>query len=174
MKTALTTTIGILLFLSTPLAHAETTNPDGRGFGLGAQAIMGTGIGLGGGTSTLPAISGTYDLGSFYLDAIAVVAVVEGPGDVFGVGADFYYILHQTKSTDFSIGGGGAILATNSFSPDTEIGLLLEGGGKIRAFALDNLAFTLNVGVGAVILDNVSGFGTVGRLGGSMGVVYFF
>jgi hypothetical protein len=158
--------LGLALSLSSASARASS---DARGFGLGAQALLSGGVtrfqGLG-------SLSATYDVGSYRIQGLFGLSVLEDGPTVLGVGARLLFPLHRTERSDFSVGPGlGVALRDNPV--DDDLVLELEGMAQARLFVVENVALEANFGLG-MLLDERIAVGVGGTLSGSLGLTYFF
>lgn len=166
MHSRLIVVTGLVLGLSAP-ALAE--DGDAMGFGVGAQAFLTQD------RDTIPgAASLTYDMGTLHLDAL--VGFSSLGNDTLLAGARFYYSVHRKASSDLSLGLG---LGVEYEDRDENMGeenitnFHLEGGAKIRAFIVPNVALSAVVGVGVVTGDEDK-LALSGQFIGTFGVTYFF
>ncbi len=152
----------LLMFLAPRPLHAE-------GIGIGAQAML-TGPGDTGLPTTLSGVSFTYDAATFYVDGI--LGLTSGFSDQFGIGGQFWYVMHASDSADLSVGGGLGI--ADDGDDDTDIHL--QGGVKIRLFLASNVALSSVIGVSFIFDDDETGQDVFvgGQSLGSMGITYFF
>lgn len=147
--------------------------------GVGAEAQLN---GVGG-------ASVNYDAGEFHVGGFLGF---HDPGqrddDVFVLGGRFFYHVHQTLTSDFSVGGSVGYVSENNPPPvDRESELYIEPAVQIRVFLVANVALSFNVGVSIGVMDaenvdlggqlvggtlNISG--TALAFGGGAGVHYYF
>jgi len=108
--------------------------------------------------------------------------------DAMIIGGRFFYHVHSTLTSDFSVGGSLGYVSQNNPPPvDREGELYIEPAIQIRAFIVSNVALSFNVGVSIGVMDaesvdlggqlvggslNVSG--TNLSFGGGAGVHYYF
>ncbi|WP_428267493.1 hypothetical protein [Haliangium sp.] len=165
-----------ILFTGSVLVWSAAPAQAEKGFGVGAQAML-TGPGVlgrpGFAGSEIAGLSGTYDAGAFHIDAIFGLAA--GDNTRFGMGAQFWYILHGGGIADFSVGGGLGVADDGDDDTDFHV----NAGIKIRLFLVSNVALSTIAGMGFILDDDddavddddiVLGGQTVGI----MGVTYFF
>jgi hypothetical protein len=158
---------------------AAAQGSDATGIGVGVQGMLTSGIEFPTGLDTfepLPALAGpavTYQTQKFHIDGI----LSYGDNDAFttlGVGGRFYYELHSTQASDLSVGGGLGILNIDN-GDNSDSAVLIEAGGKIRAFLAPSVAVNASLGLGYVSgafdRDYIL-FG--GQLVGAIGITYFF
>jgi hypothetical protein len=173
-------TVATLLTLSA--AQAQT------GMASGASSVRGRGLGLGAvamlnGTSGGLVTYGSWG-GRFHIDGLAGLRRFNDGGDVvadFTLGGRFWYHLHSTAFSDFSIGGGlGFIYYDGRGGGDSQIDVTMEVGGQIRAFIVPNVALLADVGFGAYfgndddILIGGQNIGGGNFVHGTLGIAYFF
>jgi hypothetical protein len=183
--TLLASSVLVLALLAPAAASAQE--------GGGASAH---GIGLGA-TRTLAGISGgtfVYDTSSFHVTGlIGFVTASDDPGPdttAFALGGQFWYHLHHTSQSDFSVGGGLTIVSFDDGGADDVLNVDLEGGGHMRIFVVPNVALSASLGLliaigdddGTIVGDDslliVSNAESTIALGGqvmaALGVTYFF
>jgi hypothetical protein len=147
--------------------------------GVGAEFQL---SGLGG-----PSIN--YDAGQFHLGGFFSFFDPEGNDNtVFELGARFFYHVHSTAMSDFSLGGnfGLASIPTGGMvNNDRSTDVYLEPAFQIRLFLASNVALSFTGGItiglidaggAAVSAQGISGapeFDQVGFTGGA-GVHYYF
>jgi hypothetical protein len=161
------------------VAGAAEAGGQPNSIGVGAEAQLN---GIGG-------ASLNYDAGDFHVGGFLGF---HDPGgrddDTFVLGGRFYYHVHQTTSSDFSVGVGLGFVSDNNPAPvDRESELYVEPSIQIRMFIVQNVAlsFTTGVTIGVLDADNVdlggqlvggtlSVAGTNVSFGGGAGVHYYF
>ena len=145
--------------------------------GVGAEFQL---SGLGG-----PSIN--YDAGQFHLGGFFSFFDPEGPDNtVFEIGARFFYHVHSTAMSDFSLGGNfGLASEPRMGTNDRFTDVFLEPAFQIRLFLASNVALSFTGGItiglidaggAAVSAQGISGapeFDQVGFTGGA-GVHYYF
>ena len=128
-------------------------------------------------------LSLNYDAGDFHVGGFFGFADADGDDNtVFAVGGRFYYHVHSTTDTDFSVGGSLGIVSQPDMGPADERDTLIfvEPGVQIRWFAAANLALSassgLVLGVGDADGVAVTGSTLAGGVGvnGGFGLHYFF
>jgi hypothetical protein len=139
------------------------------------------GIGVGGeysllGGSGLPAVGGpsvAYEAGLFHIDAaFMVLKLRSGVDPDFGLMGRFWWHLHATSASDFSIGGG---IAYRHFGAGTGAdGVYIEPGAQLRAFIANNVAIGLTLGLSIGTADASPGFAVTANPFGTAGVHYYF
>lgn len=147
------------------LAAAGVAEAGGQpgSIGVGAEAQL----------SGLSGASMNYDAGNFHAGAFLGF---QDPGgdddDALAFGGRFFYHVHSTTASDFSVGAslGIASIATPA---DRETNLYLEPGFQVRAFVASNVALSLSAGVviGVMDADNVA---LGGQVTGLAGIHYYF
>lgn len=169
MKTRITTISAALVlglaFWASP-AHAE------NGLGVGVQSML-TGPGNPGLIAgSVSGASITYDAGIFHVDGIFGLSA--GGNTRFGLGGQFWYVLHGGGIADLSIGGG--IGVADDGDDDTDFHM--NGGLKIRLFLVSNVALSTVFGLGFIFddddIDDEEDIVIGGQSVGSMGITYFF
>lgn len=174
------TTILVLALASTPAFAGGKEDT----IGVGAEYMMN---GLSGGASV------NYDMGKMHFGGFLGFF---GNGDDMGddttdysLGGRFFYHLHSTAMSDFSVGAGLGFYSDESESmgdTDRATYLYIEPGVQIRAFVAANVALSFNVGIVFAAQDDdglALGGGNVGRgrgqgigdaVTGSAGIHYYF
>lgn len=143
----------------TPAAGSGSSSSGGigkTGMGLGAEAML----------SGLVGPTFIYDASAWRISGTLLIND-DGNDTTVGLGGRFWFSLHNTSASDFSV-GGGASLVDNDGSV-----FAIEGGAQLRAFVVENVALSGTIGIN-LFLGDADGFGTGGQLIGSVGVAYFF
>ncbi len=139
--------------------------------GVGAEfGLIGSFLDIGG----LGGASVNYDAGKFHVGGALGFADDSGPDNTsYSLSGRFYYHVHKTAMSDFSIGGNLGILSVPAGADNRNTLLFLEPGVQIRAFVSSNVALSFNVGfvIGAV---DASGAFLGGQTTGGAGVHYYF
>jgi len=155
--------------LAVVLALAASTTAWAGGqegaIGVGAETqINGTG-----------GISVNYDAGKFHVGGFLGFNDPPGPDNTeFAIGARFYYHVHKTAMSDFSVGGNLGIDSVPQMMGNNRNTLLfLEPSIQIRAFVTSNVAlsFTAGIVIGAV---DAGGLAVDGQVTAAAGVHYYF
>jgi hypothetical protein len=161
------------------VAGAAEAGGQAGSLGVGAEAQLN---GIGG-------ASLNYDAGDFHVGGFIGF---HDPGgrddDSFLLGGRFYYHVHQTTSSDFSVGGAVGFVSDNNPAPvDRESQLYIEPAVQIRVFIVQNVALSFSTGITIGVLDadnvdlggqlvggtlNVAGANV--SFGGGAGVHYYF
>lgn len=116
--------ITMLALLALTLLALPAASVRAEGLGVGAQAMLTGPTGA----------SITYDAGSFHVDGIFGLSA--GNETRFGLGGQFWYVLHGSGVADLSVGGG--IGVEDEGTDDTDFHL--TGGLKLRLFLVSNVA----------------------------------
>jgi hypothetical protein len=171
----------LVLAGSATTAHAQPDIYGGaRGPGLGVEQNLGG----------LTGLAFSYDAGRFHINVLTHLAHFNEDGPdltFFGIGGRFFFRLHEMAGSDFSLGGGVAILQTE-FGDFSDTAIHLEGAAQIRIFVVPNVSLMASLGL--VILTagdaEVTGgpiaggrqaesiYAIGGQLTGSFGVIYYF
>lgn len=128
------------------------------GFGIGIAAMLSGPVG--------PSI--TYDARAWHIDAI--FAATDLGNSTIQAGGRFYYVVNRSDEADFSVGAGVGLVAQNN-GPDL---LHVEGGAKIRAFIVSNVALSATLGMALIFGGGETNFDTPAQLQGMFGITYFF
>lgn len=153
---------------ATTTAPATTDKPLGTAFGVGIHAML-TG-------PTGPSL--VYNASRFHIEGI--IAFVDAEGTDLAIGGRAWFHVHQTKNSSLSLGGGLAIVNTDSEmvvdptrpAQDGDTNINLEGGAQIRFFATENVALSASVGL-AVVTGDADVIALTGQLTGAVGLTYF-
>lgn len=155
----------------------------GTAFAGGSEGSVGFGAeyqlsGLGG-------LSGNYDMGQFHVGGFFGFA--DGPGDdntnIF-LGGRFYYHLHSTAMSDFSVGGSVGVGFLGGPADTDRTIVYIEPGIQTRAFVASNVALSFSAGMALGVAD-ADGVGIAGGVPstvitddfaiiGGVGVHYYF
>ncbi len=122
----------------------------------------------------LSGISVNYDMGQFHVGGFLGFNDDDGPDNTnIGLGGRFYYHLHSTAMSDFSIGGSVGVAFLGTAADDDPTIVFIEPGFQIRAFVASNVAlsFTGGMWLGA---GDADGLAITGDLTGGAGVHYYF
>lgn len=141
------------------------------------------GVGVEYGLASLPLTGGSslaiggpsinYDTGKFHAGGFFALYDGGGTNDTtFGIGGRFYYHLHATAMSDFSIGGTLGMLSIDT-GPDRATLMSVEPGAQIRMFVAANVALSFSVGLAIGAFD-ADGFALTGQANASAGVHYYF
>jgi hypothetical protein len=156
--------------------HVARTSGDvgNGGFGLGAEAFV----------SGLAGPEVVYDAGGWHLEGLLGFdrRPAGGPNPpsttTFDFGVSGWYHLHVGASSDFSLGGGFALLTSSTGNAGTATGFEFEPGAEIRAFVTPNVAVSAKLGIVLAFGDRVGVFqqqiGLDGQLVAGFGLTYFF
>jgi hypothetical protein len=156
-----------------PASTTTTTTTTTSGVG----ATHGTGLGIGvlvPLVSPMGGASAAFDGGPWHLEGVLGLAKPNGSGDGARlsviVGGRFWFHLHATANSDFSVGGGLAYF--HAGPPDADA-LFVDGGGQFRAFLTSNVALSVTIGLGLATIDyNQLALG--GNFIGGAGLHYYF
>jgi hypothetical protein len=156
----------LVAFSATAAAQDDAGGERPAALGVGVQGFLIGALGTG------PSV--TFQTPMFHIEGI-LTFIDDGDADV-GLGGRFWYALSQTARSDFSIGGGLALLidgnADGMGDDDTDVELDL--GAQLRAFIVPNVALSATLGFGILIQDGDDFIGLVGDLVGDLGISYFF
>ncbi|HUJ58212.1 MAG TPA: hypothetical protein VLX92_06960 [Kofleriaceae bacterium] len=153
-----------LLFVAVTAGVASAGGQAGS-IGLGAEYQL---SGIGG-------ISVNYDAGRFHVGGFFGYDDPSGPAEyTVDLGARFFYHLHTTAMSDFSLGGslGFASIPPAAMGGRTSA-VFLEPGFQIRVFVASNVALSFTGGF-SIGLADVSGFAITSQAVGIAGIHYYF
>ncbi|HVV86777.1 MAG TPA: hypothetical protein VHE35_27150 [Kofleriaceae bacterium] len=144
----------------------------GSAFAGGSEGTVGVGAEFG--LSGTGGLSVNYDAGKWHAGGFLAFHDEEGPDNTaFGLGGRFFWHVHSTPTSDFSVGGSLA-LDHEEMGPDTSANLLyLEPGVQIRAFISGNVALSATAGF-SIGLADASGVDLTGQVTGFAGIHYYF
>jgi hypothetical protein len=140
-------------------------------------ATHGTGIGVGVMVPLISPLSGAslaFDGGPWHAEGVLGMFKNGGgaPANRLSVivGGRFWWHIHNTANSDFSLGGG---LSYYHNGPSGNDGLLIDGGAQLRAFLTSNVAASFTVGLGIATVD-YDQLGLGGNFIGTAGIHYYF
>ncbi len=157
---------------------------------IAALSMLGAGSAVAGGTegtigvgaeaqlSGLGGASVNYDAGKFHAGGFLSFQDESGANNTdIGIGGRFFYHLHSTPTSDFSIGGNlGVLFASDPTPPpdgSSSTQLYLEPAIQIRAFISGNVALSATAGI-AIGLADADGVSLDGQVTGGAGIHYYF
>jgi hypothetical protein len=129
-------------------ASAGVASAGGQAGSLGVGADFQL-SGLGG-----PSIN--YDAGQFHVGGFFSFFDPEGPDNtVFQIGARFFYHVHSTAMSDFSLGGNFGIASEPNpgMMNDRDTDVFLEPAFQIRLFLASNVALSFDGGITIGLVD---------------------
>lgn len=137
----------------------------------GQSGTIGAGVEIA--TSGVGGPSINYDAGDFHLGGFLSIQDPAGDDNTdFGIGGRFYYHVHSTAMSDFSV--GGALTFVSVDSPGDRASLLyIEPGIQLRAFITSNVALSFSAGLPIGLVD-ADGVALTGQINGIAGVHYYF
>jgi hypothetical protein len=139
----------------------------------------GTGVGVGVQGMLLPlgpsGLSVAYDGGAWHAEGLLGIRKEPVVKALVEVGGNFWFHLHKTANSDFSVGGGLGLAASGGTV------FFLQAGGQMRAFITSNISLSATLGLAFSLIDREAiGLGgqslsdsTVGGLAG-VGLHYYF
>jgi hypothetical protein len=154
---------GLLTASSSALAQdsAEGAGRGGLGFGY-AQTLRG-----GGGINLV------FDPGSWHADMIVGLNDTEAATQIRFAARGWFH-MHSTGSSDFSLGGGLALINNNpDGEPPAANNIFIELGAMLRFFPVSNVSISLFGGL-SVGAGDAGGFELNGQPLGALAVTYFF
>jgi hypothetical protein len=152
-----------------PATESTGTAGSAGSIGVGAERGLRAGI-----SSDVAGLSGNYDAGPFHVGAF--LGFLDGDGDddtSVLIGGRFYYHLHQTAISDFSVGGSVSVSSLENTAGDRDTQLFIEPGFQMRAFVAANVALSFTGGLSIGVVD-ASGVELTAQPTGSAGVHYYF
>jgi hypothetical protein len=162
-----------------PAPVVATPRPATHGVGPGVGV---TGMMLG---ASPAGLSLAYDGGPWHVDTMLGLNKPNANLRAnFALGARFWYHLHSTTNSDFSVGAGLGYLRVGNRPPavPAATGIFIEAGGQIRAYLTSNVALSGTLGISIATADfeayGIGGQSLAGEtLGGMAGVglhYYFY
>lgn len=164
----------IAALLALAPATASAGGSEGS-IGVGMELMnAGSGLlGLGAGGASVNYDAGMFHAGGF----LAFYDDEDAPGaddNAFAIGGRFYYHVHSTAMSDFSVGGAlGLVHSSNPDPIEDEDDFVIDLGAQIRAFITANVALSFSVGFGLVTADGDE-IALDGQPNALAGVHYYF
>jgi hypothetical protein len=155
--------VGSLALVALGAGTASAGGSEGS-IGVGAEYQL---RGMGG-------LSASYDMGQFHVGGFLGFEDGGGADDTdVEIGGRFYYHLHSTAMSDFSVGGsvGVGFYGAPGDADTTEVHI--EPGIQLRAFVASNVALSFTAGITFATADS-DGFAIMGVPTGGAGVHYYF
>jgi hypothetical protein len=153
------------IFVLSAAGAAEAGGQEGS-VGLGAEfQISGTG-----------GASLNYDAGKFHVGGFFGMRDPQGGGNTdVSFGARFFYHVHSTAMSDFSVGGSVGMLSNgNGPMMDRTTQLFIEPSFQIRLFLAANVALSFTAGMAIGAVDATDNLVIDGQTTGIAGVHYYF
>lgn len=163
-RIALIASAASLVALTSTASAQEAERP--TALGVGIQGFLVDGLATG------PSV--TFQTPMFHIEGILSVIDDAGDDTDVGIGGRFWYAISQTERSDFSVGGGLALLIDDDMAGDDDTDIELDLGAQLRAFIVPNVAISATLGFGVVVTDGDDFLGLVGDLLGQVGISYFF
>jgi hypothetical protein len=154
---------------TTTTSTTTTTGGTGAGHGgtLGVGIIAPLIVGF-------PGVSAVFDGAAWHIEGLLGLQKPNGSGPParvsIDVGGRFWFHIHATSNSDFSVGGGLTYLHVGSQDTDS---LLIDAGGQMRAFVTTNVAVSVTMGLGIATID-YNNLLVGGGLFGAAGIHYYF
>ena len=133
--------------------------------GVGVQGLLGAP-----GTLFGPAV--IFQTPAFHIEGILAFSDVGDETDL-GLAGRFWYAVHQTPSSDFSVGGGIGLLIDDDGN-ENDLDLEIDLGAQLRAFLVPNVAINTSLGFVIVTADGANTIAATGGLLATTGITYFF
>jgi hypothetical protein len=125
----------------------------------------------------LSGVSVNYDAGKFHVGGLISFDDPAGRSNTsFGLGGRFFWHLHTTASSDFSVGAQLGYLHSPDQNPLTDTSLDLfyfEPALQLRAFITPNVAISATAGLTVGFAD-ASGVTLGSQISGGAGIHYYF
>jgi hypothetical protein len=122
----------------------------------------------------LGGMSANYDMGQFHVGGF--FGFDDGPGDDntnIYLGGRFFYHLHSTAMSDFSVGGGVGVGFLGGPADTDRTVVFIEPGVQTRAFVASNVALSFTAGMSLGVAD-ADGVEITGQINALAGVHYYF
>lgn len=147
------------------LAGAAQAGGQAGSIGVGAEAQIN-----GAGGASLNYDAGDFHVGGFF--------GFHDPGDddddQFVIGGRFFYHVHSTAMSDFSVGGTLGVVSQNNPAPvDRQTLLFIEPSFQVRVFVASNVALSFNSGIVIGVMD-AEQVDVGGQLTAGAGFHYYF
>jgi hypothetical protein len=167
--------ISLFLLCSLTLAASASAQDEGGerpgAIGVGVSGMLVTGPGF---ANQFAGPTVVFQTPVFHIEGMLTFSDNDADGTDMGIGGRFWYALSQTSRSDFSIGGGLALLIDDTPGGDDETDIEINVGAQIRAFIVSNVALSATLGFGVVVTDGDDFVGLIGDITGAAGIVYFF
>lgn len=162
-KTLTCSTIAMTLILGAGTAAAGGSKGT---IGIGAEVQL---SGEGG-------MSLNYDAGDFHAGGYLFFDDDSGPENTdVGLGGRFFWHVHTSPMSDFSIGGNLGLRFDNEGPDDSATLMYLEPAVQIRAFIAGNVALSATSGIVVGLADaDGEGVGLTGQVNALAGIHYYF
>lgn len=161
--------VGLSLALTGALASPALAGGSSGSIGVGAEFTLG---GIGG-------ASVNYDAGMFHAGGFVGYYDADFEGDpdgadVIDIGGRFFYHLHSTAMSDFSVGAQLGFQNLDFPDPVDDATIVeIDLGAQIRAFVASNVAISGTLGI-AILAADGDGFALTGDPLGAVGLHYYF
>ncbi|HVK85743.1 MAG TPA: hypothetical protein VM513_16605 [Kofleriaceae bacterium] len=139
----------------------------------GSEGSVGAGVEFN--TSGFGGPSLNYDAGKFHVGGFLAIDDPAGDDNTdFALGGRFYYHVHSTAMSDFSVGLGVAYVSDDDpLFMDRASLFFIEPGIQLRAFIASNVALSISAGL-PIGLADADGVALTGQFNGLGGVHYYF
>jgi hypothetical protein len=159
---------------TTTTTTTTTTGTTTSGTGAGHGGTLGVGI-MAPLIIGFPGVSAVFDGAAWHLEGLlGLQKGNSGPPNAgrvsVDVGGRFWFHIHATSNSDFSVGGGLTYL---HLGPQDTDSLLIDAGGQMRAFITTNVALSVTMGLGLATID-YNNLILGGNLFGAAGIHYYF
>ncbi len=171
------------LLISSAFLTAALATQAGDAAAGGSPGSIGVGVEytlLGAGGPSVNYDGGDWHAGGFFGYRDGDLDFLFDNDSQFQIGGRFYYHVHSTAMSDFSVGGGIGLIHTSHPEPvDDETDFTIDLGAQIRAFIVANVALSAGLGIGLFADDEDNdGFAitgqAVGGIFGEVGIHYYF
>ena len=152
--------------------------------GARARAAAGSiGVGAEAQLNGIEGLSLNYDAGQFHVGGMIGYSDPAGGGNsVFEIGGRFFYHLHKTAMSDFSLGGNIGLASVPGAMNDRKTDVYLEPSFQIRLFIASNVALSFTGGIVIGVADAsdptpaflASGVAVTGQISAAAGIHYYF
>ena len=163
MRKTLTSSV-LSLGLVAALAGTASAGGSPGSLGVGAEYTI---LGLGG-------VSVNYDAGDFHAGGFFGYYDTNGGNEKdVDLGGRFFYHLHSTAMSDFSLGGNVGLQIVDPDPGDSATIVEIDLAAQMRVFLQSNVAASLTLGAGIATADG-DAFAVTGSTLGSVGLHYYF
>ncbi len=157
----LTLVASVALTLLVPSANAERESA----VGVGVQGLLAA-------PGTLFGPTLVYQSSSFHIEGILAFSDIGNQTDL-GLAGRFWYAVHQTDRSDFSVGGGLGFLIDDQGNTN-DLNIEIDLGAQLRAFIVPNVSLNASLGFVVVTNDGANTIAATGGLLATTGITYFF
>jgi hypothetical protein len=117
----------------------------------------------------------SYDAGTFHAGGFLSFEDEDGDDNSqLGFGGRFFWHIHSSPMSDFSIGGNLGILMADEGPDESATVVFLEPAVQIRAFIAGNVALSATSGIVIGVSDAEGQAALRGQINATAGIHYYF